>query len=91
MLFTFSSENGRYRCIHHVSREGLQSSVRNSAFAKCPIFGCSGRWTLATSVLDESFQQKIVRFLRRKEKESQLLEGVSTRDVLDIEENDEEM
>lgn len=75
------SENGPKKCIHHVSLEGLRQIVRNAparqtpAEGKCPVAGCVGRWTLATSHLDEAFKAKIERYLKRKERETQLLAG----------------
>jgi hypothetical protein len=75
MVDPMKNENGRKSCIHHMSREGLQQCLARKSQAPCPIAGCPGVWSMANSSLDENFKAKIERYLRRKEKETQLLGG----------------
>lgn len=60
------SENPKGKCIHHISKGGLDEILKTKTSANCPTAGCRGSWTKATSVIDEAFKRKIERFQRLK-------------------------
>ncbi len=45
----------------------LEQILKNKQNAKCVVAGCTGIWTKSTSILDEDFQFKLNRFLRKQE------------------------
>lgn len=74
------SNHSRKPCNHHMDRasveafaaaqpvpkKGKSSSQNKNPEFNCPVPGCEGRWTLATSQSDDVFLRKVQKYLRRK-------------------------
>lgn len=66
------------KCIHHLSKEGLDMLLKNKNKAKCPVVGCNMEWAANTSEVDEDFLRELKQFERRKRTREQMFEGTST-------------
>lgn len=59
--------SGLAACIHHVSREALETMCRTASTKhKCPIGGCRGMWSMGTAVRDLEFERKVNKFVANK-------------------------
>ncbi len=82
-------------CKHHISREALVQSWQGKQSAKCPVAGCSGQWTKVGSSLDEDYQLRVDRFVKKhaaalKSGSSQSQHHATSIDLEDEDEEDDQ-
>eukprot|EP01035_Chromulina_nebulosa_P017112 gene17112-22626_t len=77
-------------CKHHVSSQAFNEMMRISGSRKCPVAGCSGMWTKATSSIDNEFEYRLKRFLlKQKDNSSNSSSQVYTNAVDDSDDDDD--
>lgn len=69
----------------------LDAMLRHKQSSKCVVAGCVGIWTRSTSSLDEDFQFKLTRFLRKQASQGALLNSreFETTELLDDDDDDD--
>ena len=88
MSSSSTSENPKAKCIHRISRLGLDQLItrasrggpRDKASAQCPVTGCPGLWTAAGSVLDEEMVARMEMHARSQANLTQQQDAVEIED-----------